>query len=212
MSQGAQLKLSKARGAEAWASRDARGGTDANCSSAVSSCGRWRRQRRSQRRTAAEAAASLEEPLAGPTPRWCVRTRWKPSGRMKEDGSRLISTICSLSLCRSLLRARLVDRFRVVMFPVITGATGAERIYDGYPDVALEMIYNRTFAGDPAGRVPTPRARAPTARNHDRLSDRSHHVRTPDGPEVLDRNLVRGSTSRGCSGTSRRELLRFAPA
>jgi hypothetical protein len=24
------------------------------------------------------------------------------------------------------------------MFPVITGATGQERIYDGYPDVALE--------------------------------------------------------------------------
>jgi hypothetical protein len=34
-----------------------------------------------------------------------------------------------------------------VMFPVITGATGAERIYDGYPDVALEMIHNRTFDG-----------------------------------------------------------------
>ena len=33
------------------------------------------------------------------------------------------------------------------MFPVITGATGAERIYDGYPDVALEMIDNRTFDG-----------------------------------------------------------------
>jgi hypothetical protein len=31
------------------------------------------------------------------------------------------------------------------MFSVITGATGAERIYDGYPDVALEMIDNRTF-------------------------------------------------------------------
>ena len=31
------------------------------------------------------------------------------------------------------------------MFPVITGATGAERIYDGYPDVALDMITTRTF-------------------------------------------------------------------
>jgi dihydrofolate reductase len=55
--------------------------------------------------------------------------------------------IGSLSLCRSLLRAGLLDRFRVVMFPVITGATGAERIYDGYPAVALEMIDNRTFDG-----------------------------------------------------------------
>ena len=33
------------------------------------------------------------------------------------------------------------------MFPVITGATGGERIYDGYPDVALEMIGSRTFDG-----------------------------------------------------------------
>jgi hypothetical protein len=31
------------------------------------------------------------------------------------------------------------------MFPVITGATGSERIYDGYPDVALEMLDHRTF-------------------------------------------------------------------
>jgi hypothetical protein len=33
------------------------------------------------------------------------------------------------------------------MFPVITGATGAERIYNSYPDVALEMIDHRTFDG-----------------------------------------------------------------
>ena len=53
----------------------------------------------------------------------------------------------AISLARSLLRAGIVDRFRVVMFPVITGATGAERIYDGYPDVMLDMIDHRTFDG-----------------------------------------------------------------
>src|SRR4051794_28518080 len=52
---------------------------------------------------------------------------------MKENGDRSMRTIGSLTLCRSLLEAGLVDRFRVVMFPVITGATGRERIYDGYP-------------------------------------------------------------------------------
>jgi dihydrofolate reductase len=66
---------------------------------------------------------------------------------MKAEGSGLISTIGSLSLCRSLIAAGLVDRFRVVMFPVITGVTGDERIYDGYPDVALDMIASRTFDG-----------------------------------------------------------------
>lgn len=67
--------------------------------------------------------------------------------RMKEDGDRSMRTIGSLTLCRSLLKAGLVDRLRVVMFPVITGATGQERIYDGYPDVALDMTDSRTFDG-----------------------------------------------------------------
>jgi len=66
---------------------------------------------------------------------------------MKKSGDRPMRTIGSLTLCRSLLEAGLVDRFRVVLFPVITGATGQERIYDGYPDVALEMVASRTFDG-----------------------------------------------------------------
>ena len=37
--------------------------------------------------------------------------------------------------------------FRVVVFPVTTGSTGGDRIYDGYPDVALDMINSRTFDG-----------------------------------------------------------------
>jgi dihydrofolate reductase len=56
-------------------------------------------------------------------------------------------TIGSLSLCRSLMAAGLVDRFRVVLFPVITGKTGSERIYDGYRDYALDLIEARTFDG-----------------------------------------------------------------
>jgi dihydrofolate reductase len=66
---------------------------------------------------------------------------------MKDEGTRSMRTIGSLTLCRSLLEAGLVDRFRVIVFPVITGSTGRERIYDGYPDVALEMISSRTFDG-----------------------------------------------------------------
>jgi dihydrofolate reductase len=65
---------------------------------------------------------------------------------MKRDGINM-STIGSLSLCHSLLEAGLVDRYRVVLFPVITGKTGSERIYDGYPDVALDMVASRTFDG-----------------------------------------------------------------
>jgi riboflavin biosynthesis pyrimidine reductase len=56
-----------------------------------------------------------------------------------------MSTLGSLTLCRSLLKAGLVNRFRVVVFPVITGSTGRDRIYDGYPDVALDLVASRTF-------------------------------------------------------------------
>jgi dihydrofolate reductase len=92
-------------------------------------------------------SASLEEPL-----KWANTTLVRGDAvqtvrAMKEEGSGILSTLGSVSLARSLLRAGIVDRFRVVMFPVITGATGAERIYDGYPDVALDMIDHRTFDG-----------------------------------------------------------------
>jgi len=66
---------------------------------------------------------------------------------MKESGTASLRTLGSLTLCRSLLRAGLVDRYRVVVFPVITGSTGQDRIYDGYPDVALDMVSSRTFDG-----------------------------------------------------------------
>lgn len=66
---------------------------------------------------------------------------------MKRDGTSPMTTLGSLSLCRSLIEAGLVDRFRVVVFPVVTGSTGRERIYDGYPDISLDMVTSRTFDG-----------------------------------------------------------------
>ena len=64
---------------------------------------------------------------------------------MKRDADRPMRTIGSINLCRSLVQAGIVDRLRVVVFPVITGSTGRERIYDNYPDVALDMVASRTF-------------------------------------------------------------------
>src|SRR5262245_61425214 len=92
-------------------------------------------------------STSLEEPLTWANSTLVGGDAVDAVRAMKEVGSGLLSTIGSLSLSRALLRAGLVDRFRVVMFPVITGATGAERIYDGYPDVALDMTESRTFDG-----------------------------------------------------------------
>jgi dihydrofolate reductase len=92
-------------------------------------------------------SATLEEPLAWANTRLVRDDAVETVKRMKEEDSGLLSTLGSLSLARSLLRAGLVDRFRIGVFPVITGATGAERIYDGYPDVALDLTSSRTFDG-----------------------------------------------------------------
>lgn len=90
-------------------------------------------------------SSTLDEPLVWPNTTLVRGDAAEAVRAMKADGSGLMSTIGSVSLCRSLVCAGLVDRYRVVMFPVITGATGSERIFDGYPDVALDMITSRTF-------------------------------------------------------------------
>jgi dihydrofolate reductase len=92
-------------------------------------------------------SSTLREPLSWPNTQLVDRDAVEAVREMKETGSASLRTMGSLSLCRSLLQAGLADRFRVVVFPVITGKTGSERIYDGYPDVALEMTSSRTFDG-----------------------------------------------------------------
>ncbi len=92
-------------------------------------------------------SATLREPLSWPNTQLIARDAVEVVRDMKSRGSRSLRTMGSLTLCRSLLSAGLADRFRVVIFPVITGASGRARIYDGYPDVALKMISSQTFDG-----------------------------------------------------------------
>ena len=90
---------------------------------------------------------TLREPLSWGNTQLVAGDAVEAVREMKESGTRSMRTMGSLSLCRSLLNAGLVDRFRVVVFPVITGSSGQESIYAGYPDVALEMLSSRTFDG-----------------------------------------------------------------
>jgi dihydrofolate reductase len=92
-------------------------------------------------------STTLSDPLAWANTQLVSRDPIDAVREMKVAGSRSLRTIGSLALCRCLLNAGLVDRFRVVVFPVITGSSGRERIYDGYPDVTLDMISSRTFDG-----------------------------------------------------------------
>jgi dihydrofolate reductase len=92
-------------------------------------------------------SSTLEAPLSWANTELVDGDAVEAVKEMKRSDPRPLRTIGSLSVCRSLLRAGVVDRFRVVVFPVITGATGKERIFDGYPDVALDLVESRTFDG-----------------------------------------------------------------
>jgi dihydrofolate reductase len=92
-------------------------------------------------------SSTLQPPISWANTRLISGDAVEAVRTMKQEGNSSMRTLGSLSLCRSLLTAGLVDRFRVVVFPVITGSTGYERIYDGYPDVALDMVASQTFDG-----------------------------------------------------------------
>ena len=92
-------------------------------------------------------SSTLEEPLRWANTELVAASAVEAVQDMKRRESRRLRTVGSLSLCRSLLEAGVVDRFRVVVFPVITGATGKDRIFDGYPDIALDLVERRTFDG-----------------------------------------------------------------
>jgi dihydrofolate reductase len=92
-------------------------------------------------------SSTLEEPLSWANTELVDGDPVEAVRDMKGRDSRPLRTLGSVSLCRSLLQAGVVDRFRVVVFPVITGATGKDRIFDGYPDVSLDLVDSRVFDG-----------------------------------------------------------------
>jgi dihydrofolate reductase len=92
-------------------------------------------------------SSTLTTPLSWPNTELIAGDPVEAVRTMKAGTGPSLRTIGSLTLCRALLQAGLVDRFRVVVFPVVTGATGRDRIYDGYPDVALDLKESRTFDG-----------------------------------------------------------------
>jgi dihydrofolate reductase len=89
----------------------------------------------------------LTEPLAWANTRLMTGDAVEAVRAMKQDSRIELRTLGSVSLCRSLIMAGLVHRFRVVVFPVVTGATGQDRIYDGDPDLRLDLVESRTFEG-----------------------------------------------------------------
>jgi dihydrofolate reductase len=67
--------------------------------------------------------------------------------RLKEESAVPLRSHGSLSMNRALMAAGLVDRLQVTVFPVITGKTGDDPIFDGAADFDLELIDSLTLDG-----------------------------------------------------------------
>ena len=126
-------------------------------------------------------STTLAEPLTWANTQLVAQDPVEAVREMKTRGDKSLRTMGSLTLCRSLLKAGLVDRFRVVVFPVITGSSGQDRIYDGYPDVSLEMISQPHFRRPAAVARVRPHGSGRAARHHQsrRLSQTSRPRRSP---------------------------------
>ena len=67
--------------------------------------------------------------------------------RLKQDSEVPLRSHGSLSMNRALMAAGLVDRVQVTLFPVITGQTGLDPIFQDAADFDLELLESRTLDG-----------------------------------------------------------------
>jgi dihydrofolate reductase len=90
---------------------------------------------------------TLQPPLTWANTRVVAEDAAVALRRMKQEQAAPLRTMGSISLNKTLLLEGLVDTLRLVVFPVVTGRTGQEPIYAGWPDLDLELVASRTFDG-----------------------------------------------------------------
>jgi dihydrofolate reductase len=92
-------------------------------------------------------STTLEAPLDWPDATVVSGDAVDVVARLKEESEVPLRSHGSLSLNRTLMAAGLVDYVQVTLFPVITGQTGLDPIFQGAADFDLELIENRTLDG-----------------------------------------------------------------
>ena len=93
-------------------------------------------------------STTLEGPLDWPNATLVRGDAVDVVARLKEESDVPLRSHGSLSMNRALMAAGLVDRVQVTIFPVITGRTGIEPIFQGAADFDLELIESRTLDGN----------------------------------------------------------------
>jgi dihydrofolate reductase len=92
-------------------------------------------------------SATLEGPLDWPDATVASGDAVDVVARLKEESEVPLRSHGSLSLNRALMAAGLVDLVQVTLFPVITGRTGLDPIFQGAADFDLELVESRTLDG-----------------------------------------------------------------
>jgi dihydrofolate reductase len=90
-------------------------------------------------------STTLEEPLDWPDATVVSGDAVDVVARLKEQSEVPLRSHGSLSLNRALMAAGLVDFVQVTIFPVISGQTGTDPIFEGAADFDLELVDSRTF-------------------------------------------------------------------
>jgi dihydrofolate reductase len=93
-------------------------------------------------------SSTLDEPLDWPNATVVSGDAVNIVARLKEESDVPLRSHGSLSLNWALMAAGLVDRVQVTLFPVITGLTGVDPIFQGAADFDLELIESRTLDGN----------------------------------------------------------------
>ena len=93
-------------------------------------------------------SSTLEGPLDWPDATLVSGDAVEVVARLKEESTVPLRSHGSLSMNRALMAVGLVDRVQVTLFPVITGETGLDSIFQGAADFDLELIENRTLDGN----------------------------------------------------------------
>ncbi len=93
-------------------------------------------------------STTLEGPLNWPNATIVRGDAVDVIARLKKESEVPLRSHGSLSMNRALLAAGLVDRIQVTLFPVITGQTGEDPIFQGAADFDLELIESRTLDGN----------------------------------------------------------------
>jgi dihydrofolate reductase len=92
-------------------------------------------------------SATLEGPLDWPDATVASGDAVDVVARLKEESGVPLRSHGSLSLNRALMTAGLVDRVQVTIFPVLTGQSGVDPVFQGAPDFDLELLETRTLDG-----------------------------------------------------------------